>query len=88
LSALTREQIRTSATIPVGTEQKGTRGNRHKTMTSRSISASVSEATAIVQRKFERARQKLATSIPPPPELADLSEAELADAAVGMQMKT
>jgi hypothetical protein len=58
-------------------------------MASRSISAFVSEATATAltaQKRFERARQELAASIPRSPELTQMPEAELADAAVEMQM--
>jgi hypothetical protein len=53
----------------------------------RSFQALLREITALtVQRKFERARQELAETIPPSPELAELSESELADVAVGTTM--
>jgi hypothetical protein len=40
-----------------------------------------------VQKRFEHARQELAASIPPSPELIEMPEADLADAAVEMQIK-
>jgi len=54
----------------------------------RSFQSFLREITALtVQRKFERARQELAETIPPSPEIADMSESELPDAAVGMTTK-
>lgn len=54
----------------------------------RSFQSFLREITALtVQRKFERARQELAETIPPSPEIAEMSESELADAAVGMTMQ-
>ncbi len=54
----------------------------------RSFQAFLREVTALtVQKRFERARQELAASIPPSPELVEMPEADLADAAVEMEMK-
>jgi hypothetical protein len=54
----------------------------------RSFQSFLREVTALtVQKKFERARQELAAAIPKSPELAEMSEAELADAAVVLHTK-
>jgi hypothetical protein len=54
----------------------------------RGFQAFLREVTALtVQRKFERARQELSASIPPSPERAELTEADIAEAAIEMQMK-
>jgi predicted transcriptional regulator len=54
----------------------------------RSFQAFLREVTALtVQKRFERARQELAASIPRSPELAEMPESDLADAAVEMEMK-
>lgn len=59
-----------------------------QTSDERSFQAFLREVTALaVQKRFERARQALAASIPQSSEYAEMSEAELADAAVEMQMK-